>query len=1653
MGVDDRDNRSEKNTERSASEKEEIAAALQSEADKPLPPRAEAAAELDAARRHPITPQGRRRRYLTKRNAVIAGIAASIGVVALIILLLLVYRLGYVDRYVAGQIVDTFSKYGIRAEIKDFHTTFPPKTVEILNIELYDSLTGEKLGKIDRVLVTINIKDLYALSLNRNIDLEDIKIEGLEAWVTFDEQGRSNFRNIHIPPPEANRRILLAYTAAHIEIKNGVVHYGDARHEISGEARNLTATIEPKDPNVPPEQGLHPVVLSLSDSTFTYDGRPVNNIDIQARARVNETRLEFDELVLRSPVAEARLQGTMDDWRALRYQMNVTSTVDLTQLSEVLQPGTALRGSGNFVGTVTGEGDKYKVEGTIKSDALAADGLRLQGLQVTANASGQGKSYNANGRAVADLLAAGDFQLNTVQLVGGVMGTGSDFRWLGELRAAAARGYGTTIAGLILMDARAEMNDGVLTASSSQFRANTVRSSGTSVNGVTAIDLRVRNENDVTTGTISNVKAGTVAASGAKVNGVTARNIDIASRGGVTSVVVKQVEVGATSAAGAEIGNINIAGVRLSIRDGRVEGSTADIDAGTVKLADGQAENVKLARPVFVVEPSGRYRASADLSIGGGVLGRMNLGQVEAKLVATSSDIQLNDFKADIFNGQAAGNARIAITRKGTSRIAADFQGIDIAGPLTAFAGGAVPLAGIATGKIDLTFPGTEFEQASGTLTSQFTPAPVESGSERIPLTGEVALRADRGLFQIDRVDLQTAATKLKASGQFSFSGDSNLQVDLNSSDASELQSVLISSGLLPDAEEQMRSYGLELAGQLSFNGSLRGKLTSPDVDGRVSLSSLLVNGNDLGALSASIVMNASELRIADGRLTEKDGGGMQFTLNAPRSGENNTTLTATLDRVNARALLAALPLNKSMREQLGDTQSDVSGQIQIAGIPNAMNGSAELRFGPGRLGGEPLESLVARATFNDTNVNIENVDAKLGAGHIVASGNYNTSTKVFDFQGRAEGVQLSRLAALASNGRGPVLTGTADLTGRISGNASDPDFSGYQITFDGKGHGVTINGRSAGELTLVGRTQNKQLDVTLTTGLLGPNQAITASVNLGDEKLPATLETTLNNAELANLFAIILPQSTVKITGRATGSLKASGPLVDEDGELTLGGLQGTANLSELTFRVEDVQLTATSPLLVRFSPKEIFFEKTQFTGPGTNIVLGGTLAVGEGGRQNMTADGQLNLRVLNGLSPDVFTAGIADVAVRVTGSYEQPRLNGTASVAAGSVSILLGNERWTISNLKSVVRFTADQAQIESLNGTMGGGRVTASGGARLEGFTLAEFLVNVHGENVTVPFPENFRSTVDTDLEIKGSSREQLIGGVVRLRRTEYTEDIELADLINFRREESIEEGGELEFTRAALFNDLRVEGRNALVVRNNLADLVGSVSLRLDGPVKDPVISGRITATSGTLNFRNDRYDITRALMDLPPRRNADPLVNIQAESQIRGYRVTVSLTGPLSQPQATVSSEPALPQADVVSLITTGQLATGDTGASVLSQSGLGTATSLLTDALINAPAQRATSRLFGLTRFEINPVIGSSGSTPAARLTLGRRINKNLSVTYSTNVASDPNQILAVEYRVSDRLSFIAQYEQASTRRLTSRNDAFSFEIRFRRRF
>ena len=119
----------------------------------------------------------------------------------------------------------------------------------------------------------------------------------------------------------------------------------------------------------------------------------------------------------------------------------------------------------------------------------------------------------------------------------------------------------------------------------------------------------------------------------------------------------------------------------------------------------------------------------------------------------------------------------------------------------------------------------------------------------------------------------------------------------------------------------------------------------------------------------------------------------------------------------------------------------------------------------------------------------------------------------------------------------------------------------------------------------------------------------------------------------------------------------------------------------------------------------------------------------------------------------------------------------------------------------------------------------------------------------------------------------------------------------------------------------------------------------------------------------------------------------------------------------------------------------------------MAQSGINTAAEVITDSLINEPIRKATDKLFGLNKFEIDPLISGKSLSPSARLTVGRQINRNLAVTYSTNLSEDQNQVIALEYRLSNKMSFVAQYEQRSLSNVTRNNNNFSFEIRLRKRF
>jgi hypothetical protein len=122
-------------------------------------------------------------------------------------------------------------------------------------------------------------------------------------------------------------------------------------------------------------------------------------------------------------------------------------------------------------------------------------------------------------------------------------------------------------------------------------------------------------------------------------------------------------------------------------------------------------------------------------------------------------------------DGKISGDATIALNNRGRSNVNADFTNLDL-GKLLALQGGRViPIEGETTGRVNLSFTGTNFKTASGNLSADMTANAGTAERGLVPVTGRVELTATNGNFNVDTARLNTEKSGFSANGNFDLSG------------------------------------------------------------------------------------------------------------------------------------------------------------------------------------------------------------------------------------------------------------------------------------------------------------------------------------------------------------------------------------------------------------------------------------------------------------------------------------------------------------------------------------------------------------------------------------------------------------------------------------------------------------------------------------------------------------------------------------------------------------------------------------------------------------------------------------------------------------------------------------------------------------------
>jgi outer membrane protein assembly complex protein YaeT len=1508
-----------------------------------------------------------------RKRLLIAGLAALAIVLLLVVSTVFFVRLGGLDSYVEGQVKAALSEYGVRAEFGSFELTFGTRTAETRDVKFYNKETGQLIATVDRAKIVVEIPGLFAPRLRRDVIFKTLDIENLHAYVTVDEQGRTNFRGLHAPPPKAPSRIAFDFSALVGALDGGTLHVDDRAHRIEGELGNLKASARPL-----PDEARAEAQFSAGPGRLVYEGRETSVDALELVGRLGNAGADIERFVLRSPLGEATIAGRVDDWGAPRPDLTVQTRVALGEAGRVFAPDAGLEGSAAFDGRLTGDGQRYQVAGGLTADELALPDGRARGVSVDElriELDGDRIAF-AGTRASADALATPDAQL----------------------------------AGVAASGVRGEVVDGTTQAS------------------------------------LDRVTIGSVAASQTRLSGVALANVTASVGDAGTSFASARVTAGGVAAAGARLTGVAAAGVRGSVAGGATRANVQQVTIAGVATAEGRLSGVTLRNAVASVRGGG-YQLTGDLAVASGDLARVDLGRTRGRLAASNGTVALERFDAAVAGGTASGDLVLRTGRGGTSRLTASFTGLRTNDLFRIASPDPAPLAGTTSGRAELSWPGTNVEAASGTITAHLD-AQTAQTTNAIPVTGDVSVRARGGVFDVDQLVLATDASRLEASGQVSPRGDSDLRFTLTSTNAEQLQEIANSIDRVAQA---LAPYEPRLAGDLRFEGRLSGPLRDPSIEGDVSAGSVGAYGTALGSLVGHVRVSPAEIAFENGTLTATNGGTAKFAYAAPRAeGATSGRFDATIDRLDVGTVAAVGGVSPDQQAVTGQ----LSGEVHVTGLPAAPQGTAALELVDGTIAGQPTEVATARVLFDGKSARIERAEVRTAQGQFVASGGLDFENGEYQLDGNAEDVDLSRLAA-AFGVTATRVTGIVDATVKVSGDLDDSTKLDVQAT--AQGQDVTVNGQNASPLTLTARTNaSGRLDVEFVTGVTGSPQTVRATVELSQLGRPALIESDFADVALGPLLTALAPDLAPSVAGTVSGRLRVAGPIEDESGETTLDRLEGTLALETVSLEINGQAFAVQTPLTVSLDDGRVALAQTRVTGPGTDLRLGGTLGIAEGAALDFALAGTVDLGNLGQLDPDTFVDGNVVVDARAQGTTAAPRLAG--EIRATDLAFSGTDLPVEISGGTARVALAGDRINLESFTARANDGTLDASGSIQLAGLAPSEWRFTATARNVEVLY-EGALATLDGDFTLTGTPDRQLLAGTVRVPEGEYTTDFDFDALMasgasggGFGFGDGGGGGGGRRRGRRSGFPpvhlNLRVDAPGTLLIRNEQVNTVATAALTIGGTLEDPSITGRISVEGGTIKFRTQRYDITAGTIDFPGG-GAQPFVNVQTEGDVSGYHVYVGLVGPVDEMDTVLRSEPQLQRPEILSLVTTGRTDVTTISSEEVVASGLGTVGSILSEELIGESAQS----LLGLNRFAIDPVI-QPNANPAARITVGKQITRDLAFTYSTNVGSEQDQSAIAEYTVSNRFSAVASFTQGSTLAGGSRkNNDFTIEVRGRKRF
>jgi outer membrane protein assembly complex protein YaeT len=836
------------------------------------------------------------------------------------------------------------------------------------------------------------------------------------------------------------------------------------------------------------------------------------------------------------------------------------------------------------------------------------------------------------------------------------------------------------------------------------------------------------------------------------------------------------------------------------------------------------------------------------------------------------------------------------------------------------------------------------------------------------------------------------------------------------------------------------------VSGVLSLSASGEGTTSNPALDLRLSAEELLVAGENAGNidLTATVRDQAADVRLEAAR----------FNLRAEGSAGLQPPYPATLRVFADNTDLSLLPVELPE----GPLRGAVTVRVQAEGpLEEPAAGRAEATIeqfnltvhdqrienrGPIRLG------------YGRDRITVEPSTIVTGASHLTVAGDLPVQPDGPAGQLRIDSmVDLADVTALAPAEVGVQGSGRLELNGDIRGNLEGIDPS---LTINLTGGTVSLPALATPleHLHLEAVVEDGRVLVRALRGRLGDG-ALAASgeiplglmpdlpLGLPGAEGPARFTANLSQLSLANLAA--LPP---EIAGFLTLRVDAEAPQAD------IAALSATVGFTDLRLTAGNFQLEQQGESRVSFEGGVARVDQFLLTGPETRVEAAGTADLLGAAGVDLRITGNMNAALLSAFVEDLQAAGSSTFQLAATGTLQDPEISGFFEWTQGQIGVR--DPALHLSDLELRLDLEGDRIAVTRLTGDLNGGSLTGTGQVGFADGGLQDINIDLSARNVFLDFPRGLQTASNANLEIRSQGELIVIGGQAEIVQGSFTEPVNIEEeLLGI-----VAAPSEIELAaeRSPLLERVRfnvaISNRDPILVQNNLARLSSDLNLRLLGTYYEPGMIGRLELEEdGELYLRERTYYLDRGAISFNNENRIEPFLDITTRTEARAggedYEITLQISGEADNLETQLTSDPSLPEPDIVSILVTGRLLEDARGeaSEVLRQQTM----SLLAGGVagrLGTELERAT----GLSRVRIEPNLIAAESDPTARLTIGQEITRQLEIIYSMNLTDSTDQIYIGEYDLTRRFT-TRVIHQTNPKREQVEGSLYRFELRHDLRF